>query len=46
MDMVNMRNYTWTKSRYKLLQSQWGIAIWVETGWQIVSDIEDTSALS
>ena len=43
MDMVNMRNYTWTKSKYKLLQSQWGIAIWVEAGWQIVSDIGDKS---
>lgn len=38
-----MGEYTWTKSKYILFQSQWGIVIWLEAGWQIVSGIEDNS---
>lgn len=38
---LDMGEYIWTKSKYKFFQSQWGIVIWLEAGWKIVSDIGD-----
>ena len=36
-----MGEYTWKTSRYTLFKGRWGIAIWLEAGYQMVSDIED-----
>lgn len=38
-----MGEYTWKSSRYTLFKGRWGIAIWLEAGYQMVSDIEDES---
>lgn len=38
-----MDKYIWKDSKYKLFKGQWGIAIWLEAGYQQVSYIDDTS---
>ena len=40
-DMVRAKDYTWQKSRYTLLKGRWGIAIWIEAGYLMTSEIED-----
>lgn len=38
-----MCEYIWKTSKYTLFKGQWGIAIWLDAGYQMVSDIEDKS---
>lgn len=35
-----MCEYIWKSSKYKLLKGRWGIAVWLEAGYKIVSGIE------
>lgn len=36
-----MAEYLWHKSNYKLMKGKWGIAILLEAGYRVVSDIID-----
>ncbi len=38
-----MGEYIWKNSKYKVFKGQWGIVIWLEAGYQMVSHIEDKS---
>ena len=36
-----MAEYLWQKSNYKLMKGKWGIAILLEAGYRVVSDMTD-----